>query len=234
MLATIFVDGPFQRPAAMDRFDKLVLRAAEKKRDDLINRYGDEGCSKLVNTRKGLQVSPQQKQQRPTPQPLDKSDYEETILELKKAHKELSTSMDSIESQKKQESLKELQHEASDSDQSDDLEIDALFELAWGNDVSQTTMASHRSPRSTRTKYYRTKPKKVKKIDNDDDDDKKNDKKNDKKKNKNNDKEFSKKMRKGTIRKIMKVREQKVQKLNRKTSPSVSPILPTRKTMLLV
>ncbi len=226
MLATIFVDGPFQRPAAMDRFDKLVLRAAQKKRDDLINRYGDDGCSKLVNTRKGLQISPQQKQQRPTPQTIDKSDYEETILELKKAHKELSTSMHSIESQKKQESLKELQHESSDSDQSEDLDIDALFELAWGNDFSKTTMTSHRSPRS-RTKKYRTKPKDDKKIDDDDDDDKKNDKI------KKDDKEFSKKMRKGTIRKIMKVREQKVQKLNRKASPSVSPILPTRKTLYL-
>ncbi len=223
MLATVFVDGPFQRPAAMDRFDKLVLRAAKKKRHDLINRYGDDGCSKLVNTRKGLQVSPKQKQQRRTPQPLDnKSDYEETILELKKAHKELSTSMHSIESQKKQESLKELQRESSDSDQSDDLDIDALFELAWGNDFSQTTMTSHRSPRS-RTKNYRTKPKEAKKIDGDknDDDDK------------NNDKEFSKKMRKGTIRKIMKVREQKAQKLNRKASPSCSPVPPTRKTLYL-
>ena len=199
----------------MDRFDKLVLRAAEKKREDIINRYGDDGCSKLVNTRKGLQVSPQQKQQRPTPQTPVKSDYEDTILELKKAHKELSTSMHSIESQKKQESLKRLQQEASDSDESDDLDIDSLFELAWGNDFSETTMASQRSPK-TKRKNHRTKPKEEKKIDDD---------------NRNDDKEFSKKMRKGTIRKIMKVREQKVPQFNRKASPSCSPLPPMRKTL---
>jgi hypothetical protein len=36
----------------MDKFDRLVQRAAKNKRQDIINRYGHEGCAKLLAKRK--------------------------------------------------------------------------------------------------------------------------------------------------------------------------------------
>ena len=36
------------RHVDMDEFDKLVLRAALVKRKDIIERYGDDGCDKLL------------------------------------------------------------------------------------------------------------------------------------------------------------------------------------------
>lgn len=39
-------DRAFRRPCSMDKFDRLVLRAAENKKIDIINRYGHEGYAK--------------------------------------------------------------------------------------------------------------------------------------------------------------------------------------------
>ena len=38
----------FERPHLMEEFDNLVLRAAFRKRQDIVDRYGDEECVKLL------------------------------------------------------------------------------------------------------------------------------------------------------------------------------------------
>ena len=231
---TFFVDGPFQRPTtAMDRFDKLVLRAAKKKRKDLVNRYGDDRCSKLLQTRKDLQVS------LPEPTPISpnskKSQYKKTILELKKAHEELTTSLHSYESQKSRERTAQTHYESSDSDATDDdSDIEALFELAWGNDISQqsqTTTTNHRNSPNSKITNYRTKPKPQEKKLIVEKQEKKNVVVDDKSK------DFCNYMKQRTARKLLKVREQetapkKIRKdVGRRASPSCSPIPPMRKTL---
>lgn len=62
------------QPSVMDRFDKLVLRAAKYKKKDIINRYGQEGFEKLAA--KGKQ---EEKKEDPE---LLKNDYESTIRNL--------------------------------------------------------------------------------------------------------------------------------------------------------
>ena len=46
---------PFERPLLMQEFDNLVLRAAFRKRQDIVDRYGDEECVKLLAKEKRRQ-----------------------------------------------------------------------------------------------------------------------------------------------------------------------------------
>lgn len=70
----IAIEPKQYQPAVMDKFDKLLLRAAKNKRKDIINRYGEEGCEKLVS--KGKQ---EEKKEDPE---LVKKKYQETIKKL--------------------------------------------------------------------------------------------------------------------------------------------------------
>lgn len=66
-----------QPRCVMDKFDQLLMRAAENKRKDIINRYGHEGCDKLLA--KGKQ---EEKKEDPE---LLKKNYESTIRNLLEA-----------------------------------------------------------------------------------------------------------------------------------------------------
>ena len=121
-------DEPFQRPSIMDQFDMMVLRAAEKKRNDIVNRYGDEGCSKLL-ARKERREQPRKKVSR------SKSHYERTIQELREAQKEISSNKEPTTSQKENEKPAAVQEQYKSNDD-EDFDIDELFELAWGCDIS--------------------------------------------------------------------------------------------------
>ena len=61
----------------LDRFDKLVLRAAKHKRKDILNRYGQEGFEKLAAKGK-----PEEKDETEKDPALLKKKYEETIKNL--------------------------------------------------------------------------------------------------------------------------------------------------------
>ena len=62
---------------AMSKFDRLLMRAAKNKRKDIINRYGHEGCDKLLA--KGKQEDKNTKREDPK---LLKKKYENTIRDL--------------------------------------------------------------------------------------------------------------------------------------------------------
>jgi len=60
----------------MDRFEKLVLRAAETKRKDIVDRLGQDGCAKLMSKKKDeAKGSPE----------LERKNYESTIRNLLEA-----------------------------------------------------------------------------------------------------------------------------------------------------
>ncbi len=120
-------DGPFQRPSIMDQFDMMVLRAAEKKRNDIVNRYGDEGCSKLLARKERREQQPRKKVSR------SKSHYEKTIQELREAQKEIASNEEPTTSQKENKKPAPVQEQSNDDE---DFDIDELFELAWGGDIS--------------------------------------------------------------------------------------------------
>jgi len=60
----------------MDRFEKLVLRAAETKRKDIVDRYGQDGCTKLIAKKKD--------ETKGNPE-LERKNYESTIRNLLEA-----------------------------------------------------------------------------------------------------------------------------------------------------
>lgn len=62
---------------AMDKFDRLVRRAAKNKRQEIINRYGHEGCAKLLA--KGKQEGKNKDNNDPE---FIKKNYESTIRNL--------------------------------------------------------------------------------------------------------------------------------------------------------
>lgn len=61
-------------PSAMDKFDSLLLRAAQNKRRDIEDRYGPDGCSKVLSKGKDA------KKEKDTE--LQKKNYESTIRNL--------------------------------------------------------------------------------------------------------------------------------------------------------
>lgn len=73
----IAIERKEYQPAVLDRFDKLLLRAAKSKRKDMINRYGQEGFDKLVAKGK-----PEGKDETEKDPALLKKKYEETIKNL--------------------------------------------------------------------------------------------------------------------------------------------------------
>lgn len=70
----IAIEPKQYQPAVMDKFDKLLLRAAKNKRKDIINRYGEEGCEKLISKGK-------QEEKKEDPEAV-KQKYQETIKNL--------------------------------------------------------------------------------------------------------------------------------------------------------
>jgi hypothetical protein len=50
---------PIECSDVMVRFDKLLLRAAENKRKEIIDRYGQEGCTKLLAKQEGKKEDPE-------------------------------------------------------------------------------------------------------------------------------------------------------------------------------
>ena len=71
---TMGVEPIQQNPELMDQFDRLLMRAAKNKRKDIIDRYGHEGCEKLMAKGK-------QEEQKEDPELLKKN-YESTIRNL--------------------------------------------------------------------------------------------------------------------------------------------------------
>lgn len=165
----ILSDEPFQRPSIMDQFDMMVLRAAENKRKDILHRYGDEGCTRLL-ARKERQGQSKQR----TKPARSKSHYEKTIQDLRDSQTKLSPS------QKENQMAIPVQEETKDNYADDDFDIDELFELAWGGDIS------------TEFKKETTKQKNNNSNDNDNGDD---------------DEAFAKKLHQGSVRKLLKARE---------------------------
>ena len=69
-------------PEVMSKFDRLLMRAAKNKRKDIIDRYGHEGCDKLLAKGKQQNDKRTTKPQQPEDPQLLKKNYETTIQEL--------------------------------------------------------------------------------------------------------------------------------------------------------
>jgi len=63
---------PIGRTDVMAKFDKLLLRAAENKRKEIVDRYGQEGCEKLLAKQEGKKEDPE----------FTNKNYESTIRNL--------------------------------------------------------------------------------------------------------------------------------------------------------
>ena len=152
---------PSQRPGVMDQFDRLVLRAAKNKRNDIINRYGEEGCSRMLARKsKHRQPQPQTKRkQLGQRQRISSSEkhYEKTIKNLREAQKALDSSNHSLLSKGKESEKPLVQSSKNNRDKNenendDDLDdIDKLFELAWSSDISSKPIPTRR-PRAEEKK----------------------------------------------------------------------------------
>eukprot|EP00531_Pseudo-nitzschia_arenysensis_P008117 CAMPEP_0116128476 /NCGR_PEP_ID=MMETSP0329-20121206/7380_1 /TAXON_ID=697910 /ORGANISM="Pseudo-nitzschia arenysensis, Strain B593" /LENGTH=234 /DNA_ID=CAMNT_0003622617 /DNA_START=25 /DNA_END=729 /DNA_ORIENTATION=+ len=189
-------DEPFQRPSIMDQFDQLVLRAAQNKRNDILNRYGDEGCNKLLARKERYS---------PKKPPRSKSHYEKTIRDLVDSSKKLSPTKTKASHFEEKPTLVQEESTSSTDITDDDFDIDELFELAWGSDIS--------------TEFKKETTKKNNRSDNNNNNNNDN----------NNDEAFAKKLHQGSVRKLLKVRETtraprswRVRKTKTSTTPTAS------------